>query len=78
MSVFVGSRACAANHYVVVEKCGYSCMSTSSANVDLANRWRSGVRYSFRKIVVTHTERSTFRVYNKRASRRLFERNFHI
>ena len=27
LPVFVGSRACAANHYVIVEKCGYSCMS---------------------------------------------------
>ena len=25
MYVFVGSRACAANHYDIVEKCGYSC-----------------------------------------------------
>ena len=24
--VFVGSRACAANHYVIVEKCGYPKM----------------------------------------------------
>ena len=25
LSVFVGSRACAANHYVIAEKCGNVC-----------------------------------------------------
>ena len=58
--VFVGSRACAANHYAIVEKCGHiyilKCMSTSSASLDLANSFQSGVRYGFRKIVVTHPE----------------------
>ena len=25
LTVFVGSRACAANHYVIAEKCPYKC-----------------------------------------------------
>ena len=33
--VFVGSRACAANHYVITEKFPYL---QSSSGVDLANR----------------------------------------
>ena len=41
--VFVGSRACAANHYVIVEKCGYPEMY-----VHIFDRCRSGVGYIFR------------------------------
>ena len=47
--VFVGSRACAANHYVIAEKLPYVQFSSG---VDLANRCRITRSLSFRKIVV--------------------------
>ena len=47
--IFVGSPACAANHYVIAEKFPYV---QSSSGVDLANRCRITRSLSFRKIVV--------------------------
>ena len=41
-TVFVGSRACAANHYVIAEKCGYACPHLRRASI-----WRTGVDQAF-------------------------------
>ena len=52
--VFVGSRACAANHYVIAEKCPY--VMSSSAIVDFTE-WLSITRsLPLSENVVRHTD----------------------
>ena len=40
--IFVGSHACAANHYVIAEKCGHACPHLRRASI-----WRTGVDQAF-------------------------------
>ena len=69
---FVGSRACAANHYVIAGKCPYGiylCMSTSSTDCRLSEQVSITRSLYLSENVVKHTEllKKTFLVYKERA-----------
>ena len=57
--IFVGSRACAANHYVIAGKCPhgiYLCMSTSSTDCRLSEQVSITRSLYLSGNVVKHTE----------------------
>ena len=57
--IFVGSRACAANHYVIAGKCPYAiylCMSTSSTDCRLSEQVSITQSLHLSGNVVKHTE----------------------
>ena len=85
----MGSRACAANHNVIVEKCGYPEMYVHIfgerrfseqlpiwGSLWLSENCRNAPGMTLLKI--DRHNRHNFHVYNKRASRRHYKGNFHI
>ena len=85
----MGSRACAANHYVIVEKCGYPEMYVHIfgerrfseqlpiwGSLWLSENCRNAP--GIRNDIVENSDMHNFHDYYKRASRRHYKGNFHI